>query len=365
VRRQIPAEENEKHLSPKRGPQKRAPKEGPKREPEESLKRSALSHDHSHASHLGHSHATIPGGSHEARRGHARKLMVVLGLSGTYMFAEAAGGLITGSLALLADAGHLLSDVASLVLGLFAIRIAQRPATATRTYGHTRVEILAALAQGVALVAVALMISLEAVERFGSIREVNGLGMVAVASGALLVNSIGMLVLSSGRHESINIRGVWLHVASDALGSLGVIAAGLAIWLFGWLWADPAVSLLISALVLFAAWQLMRDAVDILMESAPGHLDIEEIRSALSSLTEVASVHDLHVWTIGNGEIALSSHLVSPPGGDPAGLLHEARGLLGTRFSIHHSTVQIEVAEGADPDCEGACDPPQVAATGS
>ncbi len=323
-----------------------------------------MPHHHSH--HHGHSDGIAAGAGHEARRGHARQLKIVLVLSGVYMFAEAAGGLITGSLALLADAGHLLSDVASLVLGLFAVWIAQRPATPRRTYGHTRVEILAALGQGVALVAVALMIGLEAVERFQTMREVNGLGMMAVASGALLVNSIGMLVLSRGRRESINIRGVWLHVASDALGSLGVISAGLVIWLFGWLWADPAVSLLISVLVLFAAWQLVRDALDILMEGAPGHLDVEEIRSALADLAEVASVHDLHVWTIGNGEISLSSHLVSPPGGDPSGLLREVRGLLGDRFSIHHSTVQIEVADGSDPDCEGACDsPPARAVRGS
>jgi cobalt-zinc-cadmium efflux system protein len=292
------------------------------------------------------------------RQGHARRLITVLCLSGTYMFAEAAGGLLTGSLALLADAGHLLSDVASLALGLFAVRMAQRPATSQRTYGHTRVEILAALAQGVALAAVALMIFVEAVDRFGSGHEIDGLGMMWVASGALVVNSIGMWVLNSGRSESINIRGVWLHVASDALGSLGVITAGACIWLFGWLWADPAVSILISALVLFAAWSLVRDAVDILMEGAPGHLDVNEIREALMGLDGVSSIHDLHVWTIGNGEIALSSHLVSPAGDAPTKLLADVQFLLRDRFEVRHTTVQIEIHDGDVPDCEGACDPP-------
>ena len=301
-------------------------------------------HDHSHGD--------------TVRQGHSRRLTIVLCLSGTYMFAEAIGGLVTGSLALLADAGHLLSDVASLALGLFALRMAQRPATSQRTYGHTRVEILAALTQGVALVAVAFVIFLEAIERLGEMREVSGIGMMVVASGALVVNAIGMQVLNSGRSESINIRGVWLHVASDALGSLGVIVAGLLIWQFGWLWADPAVSILISALVLFAAWNLVRDAVDILMEAAPGHLDVEEIRAALAALPGVTNVHDLHVWTIGNREIALSSHLVCPPGGNPEEVLRAAQAALGERFSIHHSTVQIEIREGNDPDCEGACDPP-------
>lgn len=306
----------------------------------------------------GHDHGHHTPAPHDVRQGHARRLVVVLCLSGIYMFAEAAGGLIFGSLALLADAGHTLSDVASLVVGLFAVRVAQRPATSQRTYGHTRVEILAALAQGVALAAVAIMIFSEAVERFQAPREVSGLGMMAIASGGLLVNCIGLLTLNAGRSESINIRGVWLHVASDALGSVGVIGAGALIWLFGWLWADPAVSMLISALVLFAAWQLVREAVDILMEAAPGHLDVEEIRAELSALPGVTSIHDLHVWTIGNREISLSSHLVAPPGGNPNALLREVQDLLGERFSIRHTTVQIEVQDGTDPDCDGACDPP-------
>jgi cobalt-zinc-cadmium efflux system protein len=311
-------------------------------------------HDHGHAAPSGQS-------AHDdnVRHEHSRRLRIVLCLSGSYLFAEALGGWITGSLALLADAGHLLSDVASLALGLFALSVAQRPATSQRTYGHTRVEILAALTQGVALVAVALIIFVEAIDRLGAQQEVNGLGMMLVASGALLVNLIGMKVLNAGRSESINIRGVWLHVASDALGSLGVIIAGLMIWRFGWLWADPAVSILISVLVLFAAWHLVRDAVDILMEAAPGHLDVEEIRQALAAVPRVTSVHDLHVWTIGNQEISLSSHLVCPPGGNPNELLREVQSLLDNRFSIRHSTVQIEVREdGSDPDCDGACDAP-------
>ena len=316
-------------------------------------------HDHSHAH--GHGLAATTRG-HEARRGHARRLWVVLVLTSLYMVAEVVGGFVTGSLALLADAGHTLSDVASLVLGLFAIWVAQRPASAKRTYGHTRVEILAALAQGVALAAVSLMIFIEAVERIGAAPQVNGLGMMIVASGALLANAIGLVMLNAGRHESINVRGVWLHLATDALGSVGVIAAGAAVWLLGWVWVDAAASMVISVLVLFAAWQLLRDAVDILMEAAPGHLDVDEIRHALAALPEVASVHDLHVWTIGNGEISLSSHLVSPAGGDPNRLLREVRELLGESFSIRHSTVQIEIGDGSEDDCEGACDTPALLA---
>lgn len=309
------------------------------------------SHDHSHLQE-GFPQGLPPA----ARRAHARRLVVVLVLVGAYMVAEVVGSVLTGSLALLADAGHTLSDVASLVLGLFAVWVAQRPASGQRTYGHTRVEILAALAQGVALVAVSIMIFSEAISRLGSAPEVNGLGMMAVATGGMLVNAFGMFLLERGRRDSINIRGVWLHLATDALGSLGVIAAGALVWLFGWAWADPAIAMVIGVLVLFSSWQLLRDAVDILMEAAPGHLDVEEIREAMLDLPEVTSVHDLHVWTIGNGEVSLSSHLVSPDGGDPNGLLRNVREVLSERFSIHHTTVQIEIDDGSDPDCEGACD---------
>ncbi len=314
-------------------------------------------HDHSRPSHAS--------GPNSPKRNDRLRLLVVLLLSASYMFAEVAGSLWTGSLALLADAGHTLSDVASLLLGLLALRIAQRPATSRRTYGHTRVEILAALVQGAALVAVSGMIAFEAIERLGQQGPVNGVGMMVVAAGGLTFNAIGLYVLNSGRSDSINIRGVWLHLLSDALGSVGVIAAGLAVWLFGWLWADAAVSLLISGLVLFAAWQLVRDASHILMEGAPAHIDVDEIRASLAGIPAVTGVHDLHVWTIGNGEISLSSHLVAPPERDRPSLLREVRSLLRRRFEIHHSTVQIEVDDPSlsDAQCAGACDDPEEASS--
>lgn len=315
-------------------------------------------HDHAHSH--GHAHPTGAGIGNEARRGQAKRLLVVIVLNLAYMIAEVVGGLLTGSLALLADAGHTLSDLASLGLGLFAVWFAQRPASASRTYGHTRVEILAALAEGIALVGVGLVIFYEAFERLGVAHEVNGLAVMWIAAGALVANGLGALILNAGRRESLNIQGVWLHLATDALGSLGVVAAGAAVWLFGWVWADTAVSMVIGVMVLLAAWQLLRSAVDILMEAAPGHLDVEEIRSALGELGDVTSVHDLHVWTIGNGEVSLSSHLVAPPDRDPNALLREVRRLLDSRFSIRHSTIQIELEDDAEADCEGACDPPVI-----
>lgn len=290
-----------------------------------------------------------------------KRLTLMLVLSATYMTAEAIGGWWTGSLALLADAGHMASDVASLALASFALWVAQRPADARRTFGHTRAEILAALAQGAGLVAVALLISLEAFERLGAPPPVAGGSMLVIATGGLGVNLLGLWLLSGGHEHSLSLRGAWLHVLADALGSVGAMAAGAAIWLLGWYWADPAVSLLISALVIASAWQLVRDAVDVLMEAAPRHLDVGEIREALRQVDEVLEVHDLHVWTIGASEVSLSCHAVSCTGADTAALLVRCNALLAHDFAIHHATIQVEPASGpetleTDVGCNTACE---------
>lgn len=313
-------------------------------------------HAHSHGQN-GHSH----GG--QARATNAWRVAAVLALSTVYMLAEVVGGLMTGSLALLADAGHMLSDVASLSLTLFAIWIAQRPATSQRTYGHTRAEILAALAQGVALVAVAVLVVIEGVERLASPVEVMGLGMLLIASGGLLVNLIGLWVLAHGSRDNLNMRGAFLHVLSDTLGSVGAIVAGLAIWQLGWLWADTVASIAISGLVLVSAWYLLREAVDVLMETAPAHLDVDDIGTAMLDVEDVEQVHDLHVWTIGNGEVSLSSHVVARPGVPYAELLSRIHGELAAKFGVQHATIQIEPVgtgeEGAE-GCASGCDEPAV-----
>ncbi len=194
-----------------------------------------------------------------------RRLTWTLVMAASYMVAEVVGGLWTGSLALLADAGHMLSDVAALALSMFALWLAERPAPAARTFGYRRIEILAALANGTALVVVALFILLEAWERSSAPPEVLGLPMLAIATGGLAVNVAGLLLLHSGRDQSLNLRGAWLHLLSDALGRVGAITAGAALWLFDWRWADPVASLAISALVLIAAWHLLLEAIDVLM----------------------------------------------------------------------------------------------------
>lgn len=312
-----------------------------------------------HAGH-GHAHAggTAAGPSGPSTR---RRLAVALALAASYMVAEIAGGLWTGSLALLADAGHMLSDVAALTLALFAAWVAARPADDRWTYGRARAEILAALAQGVGLGVVALLVSIEAIERIGAPRPVMGGGMLVIATGGLVVNVAALFVLGEGRAQSLNVRGAWLHVLSDTLGSIGAMAAGVLVWQLGWLWADPAASLAIAVLVLLSAWHLIREAVDVLMEAAPRHVDVDAVRRGLSALAGVRGVHDLHVWTLGHGQVALSCHLVVPGADHAETLLTEAYALLGGEYGIDHATIQIEPESLADASprsvCGGGCAP--------
>src|SRR5690606_26250496 len=258
---------------------------------------------HGHA-HGGHSH----GGSYGAK--HRKRLALTFGLVTIYMVAEVIGGLLTNSLALLADAGHMLSDAAALALSLFAIWIAQKPATPKHTYGYYRTEILAALVNGATLVAIAIFIFVEAFQRFGEPPEVQGPLMMGVATGGLLINLLGLWILNSGRGESLNVQGAWLHVLTDALGSVGAMTAGGLIWAFGWQWADPVASVTIAMLVVYSAWALLKETVAVLMEGAPGHIGVDEVRGAVRGVPGVQAVHDLHVWTITSGMVAMSGHVV-------------------------------------------------------
>jgi len=278
-----------------------------------------------------------------------RRLFVALALAAGYMVAEFAGGLLTGSLALLADAGHMLSDVFALTMSAIAMRIAQRPPTASRTYGYYRTEILAALGHGVLLVCVSVAIFAEAWERLGQPREIAGGAMALIAAGGLAVNVIGLAVLNAGRQESLNVRGAWLHVLSDALGSVGALAAAAAIWCFGWVWADTAASVVIGLLVVYSSWSLLRETLDILMEAAPGHIDVNEIHRSITGLPGVEAVHDLHVWTITSGMVALSGHVVAADGEPKGRLLQTICDRLHRDFGIDHSTIQIEPTNFEEP----------------
>jgi cobalt-zinc-cadmium efflux system protein len=289
------------------------------------------------AAHRHHDH-----GHERAHRGGKRELFWTLLLLCGYLVAEVVGGLITNSLALLADAGHMFSDVAALGLSLFALWMAERPPTPQRTYGYYRTEILAALANGAALVAVSVFIFLEAVRRFRHPPEVHGGVMLAIALGGLLVNLAGLRLLGAHRQESLNIRGAWLHVLTDTLGSLGTIVAGGLIWGLGWNLADPLTSILVGLLVIYSAWQLVAESVSVLMENAPLGVDVDEVRDCMARSPGVCSVHDLHVWTITTGLNALSAHVVIEDGRGHAELLTEIRQVLHEHFGIDHITIQIE-----------------------
>jgi cobalt-zinc-cadmium efflux system protein len=304
-------------------------------------------HDHTHA----HRHAAPAAPGTGGRPEERRRLAVALALSAVYMLAEVAGGWWTGSLALLADAGHMLTDVAALALSLLALRLAQRPPSAARTYGHHRAEILAALVNGALLVSVAVSIAIEAAERLAAPPEIRAAPMMGIAAGGLVVNVCSLLLLRTGPESSLNLRGAWLHVWSDALGSVGALAAGALILAFEWRFADPAASLLIALLIVRSSWSLLRESVAVLMEGAPGHIDVDEVNAAIRGARGVRATHDLHVWTITSGLVALSCHVEAESAVPAHEVLAELRALLKARFAIEHVTIQIE------PEALERCEP--------
>ena len=290
---------------------------------------------------VAHAHAHDHG--HVVRReGDARRLAIVLALSAAYMVAEFVGGLFANSLALLADAGHMLSDVAALALSLFALWIARRPPSSRRSYGYYRAEILAALANGAALVAIAVFIFIEAMGRIRQPQEVIGTTTAAVAFGGLVVNVIGLAVLGRGESGNLNMKGARLHVATDALGSVAALVSGLAVWTLGWQWADAAASFLIGGLVVFSSWSLLKETVSVLMESAPAHIDLDAVRDCIAEVPGVKAVHDLHCWSITTGLVALSCHVCVAAESGHADALAAVRARLHERFGIDHTTIQIE-----------------------
>jgi cobalt-zinc-cadmium efflux system protein len=277
------------------------------------------------------------------QHGHARgSLKTALIITSTFLVAEFLGALYTNSLALLADSGHMLTDVAALSLSFFAMRFASRRATPRKTYGFYRVEILAALLNGVFLVLIALYIFYEAYHRFVDPPAIKADWMLAVASLGLLANLASAWILFGKHHESLNIRGAFFHVLTDAIGSIGAILAGIAI-LYGYRIADPVISIVVAILILWSSWVLIRDAVDILLESTPAHINIVSLREQLGSVQGISSVHDLHVWTLTSGVLAMSCHVVADEDNfNRAELLGRVNDVARERFHIDHTTIQIE-----------------------
>jgi cobalt-zinc-cadmium efflux system protein len=248
---------------------------------------------------------------------------------------------MAGSLALLADAGHMLTDVAALGMSLLAFRLAQRPASWEKTYGYARIEILAALVNGVVLVVTSVAIAWEAWRRLSAPVEVNGPLLAAVAGAGLVANIASVRLLHGHAHGSLNTRAAYLHVLSDLLGSAGAIAAGVIVWATGWTPADPIISAIISLLILGSAWRLMREAADVLLEGAPAHVDVERLMTELQQVPELHDIHDLHVWTLTSGFVALSAHGVIDDPYHHAQVLEEIRRRVGVH-GIEHVTFQLE-----------------------
>lgn len=301
-------------------------------------------HFHSHA----HSDVADQGPVHDHfhgtpkdRKAQRRKMRWVLAITALFMVAEVVGGVLSHSLALLADAGHMFTDVAALALSLVAMRLAQRPPSPTKTYGYVRLEILAALINGAALLVISVFILKEAWVRFSSPPEVNGPLMMGVAAVGLGVNVAGALLLHSHAEESLNVRGAYLHVLGDLLGSIGALIAGALILTKGWMMADPIISIVIAILILIGAWRLVREATDVLLEGAPKGLDVEELVENLRGIHGLEELHDIHVWTLTSGFVAMSGHGVIDDLNMHRRILDEINALLNAR-DISHVTFQLE-----------------------
>jgi cobalt-zinc-cadmium efflux system protein len=270
------------------------------------------------------------------------RLTVTLALTVAFLLVEVAGALWTGSLALLADAGHMLTDVAGLGLALFAIWVGTRPPTPEKTYGYYRAEILAALINALVLLVLAGGILVEAWRRILAPPDVLGGPMLAVATVGLAANLACAFILHDDAAASLNVRAAYLHILGDTLGSVGVILAALVMLLYGWTLADPLASALIALVIVPRTWALLRQAVNVLLEGTPPHLDLGEIEVAMRRVAGVRRVHDLHVWTLTSGREAMSAHVVVADVGESDRLLRELHGVLHARFGIDHTTIQLE-----------------------
>jgi cobalt-zinc-cadmium efflux system protein len=297
-------------------------------------------HDHGHGHAHGHHHHHAPSG--DWRYGAA----IALNLG--FVVAEVVFGLISHSTALLADAGHNLSDVLGLVLAGVAAWLAKQTSGENKTYGYGKTTILAALANAIVLVFACGAIAMEAVGRFMDPRPVESVTVMAVAFVGFLINGATALMFMSGREKDLNVRGAFLHMAADAAVSIGVVIVGAVIWFTGWAWADPVASLIIVAVILWGTWGLLRESFDMAIDAAPGHVKVAEVRAYLAGLPGVSAVHDMHVWNLSTTETALTVHLVRDQPGDTA-FLARIQTEVKARFGINHATVQVET--GALEDC--------------
>ena len=303
---------------------------------------------------MGHQHDHGEGGgghAHDHTAGaNARSLSIALALTGSFLIAELAGAWLFNSLALLSDAAHMFTDAAALAIALAAIRIGQRPADKKRTYGYRRFEILAASFNALLLFVIAGYVLYEGVQRFLDPQPVGSVGMLIVAFFGLVVNLIAMRVLAGGRDRSLNVKGAYLEVWADMLGSIGVLLAAALIWLTGWTWVDPAVAIAIGLWVLPRTWILLRDTTNILLQGVPRGVDLDAVRGVIADVPGVTSVHDLHLWSVAGDDASLKAHIVLAEEQDGEGVRLSVATLLEQRFHLHHVTLQTERVACHDSD---------------
>lgn len=308
---------------------------------------------HDHGSH-DHDHPHRPGGDHHHSHLIGKALWITVG----FMIIEILGGLYANSLALLSDGFHMLTDVAALLVSLFAIWVARKPSTPQMSFGYHRAEILGALASGLMIWFIAALLGYEAIERLREPPAVNGPVVFVIAGLGLLANLLSMRILGTAKHENMNIRAAYLHLVADSLGSVGAVVAGAVLWWTGWRAIDPIVTILFALLMLWSSWGLVRDAVQVLMESAPSHVDADRVMGDLRAISGVAEAHDLHIWSVSSGRLALSVHLIS----DTESVLSKANALLQQKYGIVHTTIQVEHPDRFDSercyDCGGASKKP-------
>lgn len=296
------------------------------------------SSDHGHA----HISAVTAGGAHK------KPLLIALGLTATFMVVELVVGFSINSLALISDGAHMGTDVLGLTMALVAITLANRRTTSDRTFGFYRLEVLAALANGLLLFGVAGYVLYEAIQRFANPASIPSLPLLITAVAGLIINIISFKLLSAGSKESLNLKGASLEVLGDMVGSIGVIVAAIALYFTGWNWIDPVIGVAVGLFILPRTWILMRQALRILIEAAPKGMDIDVMKQRMTQLPDVLAVHDLHVWTITSGLVSASAHVVTTPQAAPATVLPQVLQFLSTEYGIDHATIQCEPG---DPIC--------------
>ena len=301
---------------------------------------------HDHHDHAGHDHGHGHSHAGPARAGEGRRLTLALGIAVIAMLIEALGGWASNSLALLSDAGHMMADAGAIALSLFALRVGAKPADGRRTYGYYRLEILAALVNGLVLFGIAAGIAIEGYHRLFNPEDVQVKTVLYIACAGIVLNGLGMWITHSGEGSSINLRSTFLHLAGDLLNSVGVLVSAGLIWLTGKREVDPIVSFLIAGTIVWSAIRLCREAVHVLLEGVPSHLSVPDVEGALGKVPGVEAVHDMHVWTITSGMVALSCHIVvvcdGPGCRSHDQILTDAKAVLKERFAIEHTTIQFE-----------------------